>query len=240
MASRRGAEELLRAGRVAVNGRTARLGESADPARDAVTLDGERVRLEPVAYWMLHKPRGVLTTLRDPFGRATVRELLPLRGLRLFPVGRLDRDSEGLLLFTNDGAAAQVLLHPSFGSEREYEVHVRGELGPGVVRSLERGVRLAEGVTAPARVEGVDVDPARGETRLRLVLVEGRKRQIRRSLRALGHPVRKLVRVRMGPVRLGRLPEGEARELRPEERRALQRELERLRERRQGARRGPR
>jgi 23S rRNA pseudouridine2605 synthase len=223
VASRRAAEDLLRAGRVAVNGRTARLGESADPARDAVSVDGVRVAAEPREYWLVHKPRGVITTVRDPQGRPTVLSLVPRARARLFPVGRLDRESEGLLLLTNDGPLAQRLLHPSHQTEREYRVTVQGRVAPATLRRLERGVELEEGRTAPARAGAATWSATQGTSRFALTLIEGRKRQIRRALEALGHPVRRLVRVRMGPLRLGRLVAGTARPLRPEELRALAR-----------------
>jgi 23S rRNA pseudouridine2605 synthase len=223
VASRRRAEALVEAGRVRVNGRVARLGDAADPARDRIELDGRPLALAPRAFWLLHKPRGVLTTLRDPEGRPTVVDLLPpeARLARVFPVGRLDRDTEGLLLLTNDGEVAQALLHPSRGSEREYLVTARGRLAPESLRRLAAGVPIPGGVTAPARVAGVRHDARSDTTQLRLVLIEGRKRQIRRSLAALGHPVVALVRVRMGPLVLGRLPRGAARRLSPAEERRL-------------------
>ncbi len=224
IASRRRAEDLLSAGRVTVNDRVARLGESADPETDRISVDGVPVRAERHAYWLLHKPRGVLSTRSDPRGRASVLDLLPRRALehhRLFPVGRLDLDSEGLLLLTNDGAVAHALLHPSLGTEREYRVEVRGRLGEREVRRLARGVPLEDGMTAPARVGAVRYRASRQTSELTLTLVEGRKRQIRRALDALGHPVVRLVRRRMGPLRLGELAPGEARPLTPRERRAL-------------------
>jgi len=206
---------------VRVNGRVARLGDSADPERDEIRVDGAVVAREPLVYWMLHKPPGVITTVRDPQGRPTVVGLVPDRRHRLFPVGRLDRDTEGLLLLTNDGRTAQALLHPSYESEREYEVLVRGRIAAATLRRLAAGVRLEDGVTAPARVGLSRYDAASDASRFALTLVEGRKRQIRRALAALGHPVRRLVRVRMGPLRLGALEPGAARELTAPERRAL-------------------
>lgn len=223
VASRRAAEDLLRAGRVAVNGRTARLGESADPARDTVSVDGVRVDPEPREYWLAHKPRGLISTVRDPQGRPTVLSLVPRSRARLFPVGRLDRESEGLLLLTNDGPLAQRLLHPSHETEREYRVTVQGRVTSAQLRRLERGVELEEGRTAPARAGAPTWSAGRGTSHFALTLIEGRKRQIRRALAALGHPVLRLVRVRMGPLRLGRLAAGTARPLRPEELRALAR-----------------
>jgi 23S rRNA pseudouridine2605 synthase len=227
LASRRAAEEWIRAGRVRVNGEVARLGDGADPARDDVRVDGKKLAAEPRSYWLLHKPKNVLSTTADPWareaGRRTVLELLPAaaRRTRLYPVGRLDLDSEGLLLLTNDGALAQALLHPSHGCEREYRVEAWGELTPETARRLARGVELEDGPTLPCRARVVGYDRARGTSRLVLTLREGRKRQIRRALLALGHPVRRLVRVRMGPLRLGDLPSGRARPLAAREQRAL-------------------
>ncbi|MCA9510548.1 MAG: rRNA pseudouridine synthase, partial [Myxococcales bacterium] len=215
--SRRACEKLVEEGRVTVDGRVATLGDAADPVRQRVALDGERLELDRPSYWVVNKPRGVLTTLRDPEGRRTVMALVPAAAGRVFPVGRLDADTEGLLLLTNDGAMAHALLHPSLGSEREYVVVAKGELGDAARGRLERGVRLEDGPTAPARVEAAHYDPESDTTRLRLVLREGRKRQIRRSLIALGHPVKRLERVRMGPLRLGRLERGAARALRADE-----------------------
>jgi len=219
LASRRGAEEVLRAGRVTVNGAPAALGDSADPDCDEIAVDGRPIEREPSRYWMLHKPRGVLTTLRDPHasrdGRPLVLDLLPAaaRTERLFPVGRLDLDSEGLLLLTNDGEAAQALLHPSLGTEREYVVTVRGQLSDETAERLARGIELDDGPMAPCRVGRRQRRRDPPTTRFSLTLREGRKRQIRRALRALGHPVVRLVRTRMGPLRLGDLSEGEARPL---------------------------
>ena len=214
LASRRGAEDLLRAGRVTVDGRVARLGESADPAHEVVALDGRPLARALGEYWIVHKPAGVLTTRGDPEGRATVMDLVPaeLRG-SVFPVGRLDRDTEGLLLLTNDGDLAHALLHPSRGSEREYAVRVGGRLGAERARQLEAGVVLDGARTAPARVFERRFDAAENGTHFHLVLREGRKRQIRRACAALGHPVRQLLRVRLGPLRLGGLGRGEARRL---------------------------
>ena len=215
VASRRGAEELLRDGRVAVNGEIAHLGQSADPNVDVVTVDGSPIESEPLAYWMVHKPRGVITTARDPEGRPTVLDLLPdtVTRLRLFPVGRLDRDTEGLVLLTNDGALAQVLLHPSHETEREYKVTVRGRISASVLGQLAAGIELDDGLTAPARVSRARLDAGLATSTFRLTMIEGRKRQIRRALEQLGHPVVRLVRMRMGPLRMGRLPAGDAQEL---------------------------
>ncbi len=227
--SRREVEQFLVEERVTVNGKTAGLGDKADPLLDDVRVDGERLKRERPAYWIVNKPRGVLTTVRDNEGRRTVMDLLPRKVERLFPVGRLDLDTSGLLLMTNDGDLAHALLHPSLGNEREYRVNVKGQLDAKAIGRLERGVTLEEGKTAKARVEDVRYDPDSQTTSLSLTLVEGKKRQIRRSLLVLGFPVRRLVRVRMGPLRIGRLPVGEARPLRSEERRALLEHVRRLR-----------
>jgi 23S rRNA pseudouridine2605 synthase len=172
---------------------------------------------------MLHKPRGVITTARDPEGRTTVVDLLPdsVSQLRLFPVGRLDRETEGLVLMTNDGALAQVLLHPSYENEREYKVTVRGRIAEATLQKLAAGIELDDGPTAPARVGRSRVDAGLATSTFRLTLIEGRKRQIRRALEQLGHPVVRLVRMRMGPLRMNRLPRGEAEEVSGEALRAL-------------------
>jgi len=218
LASRREAERWIRAGRVTVNGRVATLGESAE-AKDDVRVDGNPVRRERLEYWLLHKPRGVITTRSDPhaaeMGRKTVLELLPAaaREVRLFPVGRLDVDSEGLLLLTNDGAVAQALTHPSLGCEKVYRVTVRGQLRPDEAGRLARGLVLEDGPMAPCRVGPRQFDPRTRRTTFELTLREGRKRQIRRALAQLLHPVVRLVRERMGPLELGDLARGRSRRL---------------------------
>ncbi|HWO69889.1 MAG TPA: pseudouridine synthase [Actinomycetota bacterium] len=219
--SRRACEELIARGRVTVNGRVARLGDRVDPSRDVVEVDGSRVNLDPnVRYFALHKPAGVVTTLRDPRGRPDLRGLLP-PGPRVYPVGRLDRDSEGLLLLTNDGELANRVMHPRYGVEKEYLVEVEGEPTERTARALERGVELEDGVARAVSARVVGRRPGRGA--LRVVMVEGRKREVRRMLEALGFPVRRLVRLRVGPVRLGRLRPGQVRPLTPGEVRALYR-----------------
>ncbi len=225
VASRRAAEDLIRAGRVTVNGVVATLGESADPDRDAISLDGERIQRESLEYWIVHKPKGVLTTVSDPQGRSTVVDLVRDSTVRLFPVGRLDLLSEGLVLLTNDGPLAHSLLHPSFGEEREYRVTVRGSFGRSTQRRITEGVELEDGLTAPARVGAVRFDPHTRTTRFALTLIEGKKRQIRRMMSELGRPVVRLVRVRLGPLELGQLEPGKARPLRARERRVLKRAL---------------
>lgn len=219
--SRRDVEQFLVEERVTVNGRVAKVGNCSDPNVDDIRLDGERLRRERPSYWIVNKPRGVLTTVRDNEGRRTVLDLLPRKIERLFPVGRLDKETSGLLLLTNDGDTAHALLHPSLRNEREYRVSVKGAIGDKAIAALQKGVPLEDGRTAPGRVSNVRFDKDTGNSNFALTLVEGKKRQIRRSLLILGFPVRRLVRVRMGPLRLGRLSVGEARPLRADEQRAL-------------------
>lgn len=215
LGSRRASEELIRAGRVRINGRVASLGDRIDPAADRVEVDGARVPLNPaLRYYALHKPRGVVTTARDPERRADVSAYYP-PGPRVFPVGRLDRETEGLLLLTNDGELANRVMHPRYGVEKEYLAEVEGSPARRHVARLLRGVALEDGV---ARARSARAVPGAGERgALRVVMAEGRKREVRRMLEAVGLPVRRLVRTRVGPVRLGRLRPGEVRELEPEE-----------------------
>lgn len=219
--SRRACEELIVEGRVTLNGSVATLGDRADPVEDEVRVDGLEVNLDPnVKYYALHKPPGVVTTMRDPQGRPDIRGFLP-EGPRVFPVGRLDRDTEGLLLLTNDGDLANALTHPRFGVEKEYLAEVEGVPTPKHIGQLRRGVELEDGdaLAKSARVAGRSGD--RGA--VRLVMTEGRKREVRRLLAAVGLPVTRLVRVRVGPIRLGGLPPGERRELTHDEVVALRR-----------------
>ena len=200
-------------GRVRVNGEVVTtLGVRVDPDADVVEVDGRTVTTEPPRWIALHKPAGTLTTRKDPRGRRTVYALLPEEHRRLRYVGRLDRDTEGLLLFTNEGGLMHRLLHPSHGVEREYRAGVRGRVGRDVLVRLLKGVPLDDG---PARARGARVEGHEdaGDV-VALVLVEGRKREVRRMLEAVGHPVRWLQRVRFGPVTLGDLPREAWRELR--------------------------
>jgi 23S rRNA pseudouridine2605 synthase len=217
VASRRGAEELIRAGRVAVNGEAAGLATVVGPW-DRVELDGRTLQPQPLAYVLLHKPQGVLTTARDPHGRPTVAGLLR-HPLRLVPVGRLDVDTTGALLLTNDGALAHRLAHPRYGVEKVYEAEVEGAPTAAALRRLRDGVELDDGPTAPARVR---VLPGGGSgSRLELVLHEGRKHQVKRMCAAVGHPVRRLHRSRYAGLELGGLAPGQWRELSPAEIAAL-------------------
>lgn len=217
--SRRSSEELIASGRVTLNGRVATLGDKVELG-DRVTLDGVTVNLDPsVRYYALHKPAGVVTTLKDPQGRQDIRAYLPSDGPRVFPVGRLDRDTEGLLLLTNDGELANRLMHPRYGVEKEYLAEVEGRPTTKHIGALRRGLELEDGPARAMSARIVDARPDRGQ--VRIVMTEGRKREVRRLLAAVGLPVTRLVRLRVGPVTLGRLAEGAVRELSPVEVRAL-------------------
>jgi 23S rRNA pseudouridine2605 synthase len=220
--SRRAVEDLIRAGRVQVNGRQAVLGDRADGSSDRVSLDGAPVAAHPgLRFYAFNKPAGVTTTLRDPHAVKSLAAYLP-SGPRVFPVGRLDRDSEGLLLLTNDGDLANRLQHPRYGVEKEYLVEVEGVLSRRAVADLAAGVRLGDGVATPLRVGAVQRAP--GRSSVQLVMGEGRKREVRRMLGAVGYPVKRLVRVRVGPIRLGALRPGRLRPLLPDEVAALYRQ----------------
>jgi len=214
--SRRACEELIAGGRVTVNGQAASLGRRVDAARDRVEVDGVPVSAgDHLVYYLLNKPRGVVTTASDPQGRRTVVELVPPEP-RVFSVGRLDADTEGLLLLTNDGELANRLTHPSYGVEKEYLAEVDGEPTPGALRRLRTGVNLDDGVTAPARAAAVT------PRAVRLTIHEGRNRQVRRMCEAVGLPVVRLVRTRIGPIADRRLRPGAWRPLTPAEVRSLQ------------------
>ena len=202
--SRRACEQLIQQGRVAVNGMPAVLGAKVNPTRDTITIDDIPVRPPQSApvYLMLHKPRGYITTRKDPHAPRTVMELLKDAPASVFPVGRLDADSEGLLLLTNDGAFANRLMHPRYKLPKTYLVWVRGAPSSSVLTQLREGVPLEDGMTAPAQVKRLR--SANGQTLLEIVLYEGRKRQIRRMCQAVGHPVCRLKRVAIGNLRLPR------------------------------------
>lgn len=218
LGSRRENETVIADGRVTVNGHVAKLGDKADPDRDRIEVDGKRLRLqgEKLLYIILNKPRGVISSLEDELeeGRTTVRDLIPLEG-HLYPVGRLDKPSEGLMLMTNDGQLAHRLTHPRYEHEKVYNVVVEGRMPDAALEQWRRGVMLDGRITAPAPIEVLE---RRNDfTRLRIVLREGRKRQIRRIAADFGHPVRRLVRERIGPLELGGLKSGEWRYLTPHE-----------------------
>lgn len=210
--SRRQAEALIEAGRVKVNGRVAVLGEQADPRADTVLVDDRPLELrEPYVYLLMHKPVGVVTTLRDPGGRAVVTDLLRDVSERVYPVGRLDLTTSGLLLLTNDGALANRLAHPSHEVAKTYLVRVRGILTAEQARHLEEGVELDDGRTAPAKV--TEVRSRGGHTWFELTLHEGRNRQVRRMCAALGLPVSRLMRIRYEFLTLEGLAPGQYRRL---------------------------
>jgi 23S rRNA pseudouridine2605 synthase len=213
--SRRACEELIAGGRVTVDGEVATLGRRVDPARHKVAVDGSPVPTMPgLVHYLLNKPAGVVTTASDTHGRPTVVELVP-DDPRVFPVGRLDAETEGLLILTNDGELAQHLAHPSFGVDKEYLVEVAGVPAASALRALRQGVDLDDGRTAPATVGVV----APGV--LRITIHEGRNRQVRRMCEAVGHPVRRLVRTRIGPLTDPSLAPGRWRLLSDAEVRAL-------------------
>ena len=214
--SRRACEELIAEGRVTVNGQVAVLGRRVVVETDLVEVDGAPVGVLPgLVYYLLNKPAGGVTTADDPQGRPSVLELVPATP-RVFPVGRLDRQSEGLLVLTNDGNLAQLLAHPRFGVEKEYLAELRGTPGPGALRRLRQGVLLDDGeTTAPARVAAVSPGV------IRLVIHEGRNRQVRRMCEAVGHPVVRLIRTKIGPITDRSLPPGAWRPLEASEVRAL-------------------
>ncbi len=213
--SRRVCEDLIEAGRVTVNGERAMLGRRVQATVDDIAVDGVPVPTTPgLVYYLLNKPVGVVTTAKDPQGRPIVVSMVPSEP-RVFPVGRLDVDSEGLLVLTNDGILANRLMHPRHGTEKEYLVEVEGTPGPAALTRLRRGVELDDGPTAPARVTAV------GPGQLRIVIHEGRNRQVRRMCAAVGHPVRRLVRTRIGPIADRRLAPGAWRALTQREVRGL-------------------
>jgi 23S rRNA pseudouridine2605 synthase len=211
--SRRACEELIEQGRVVVNGEVARLGQKADPERDRILVDGRAIQTQrSYTYVIVHKPRGVLSDESERESRfPQVRQLVPLPG-HLYPVGRLDLRSEGLVLLTDDGELANVLTHPRYEHTKEYRVYVEGHPTEETLGKWRAGVFLDGARTAPAEVTVIEREPK--HTWLRVVLHEGRKRQIRRIGAMLGHPVRRLMRVRIGPIQLGSLRPGEWRHLR--------------------------
>lgn len=222
LGSRRENEKLIAAGRVRLNGRIARLGDKADPLQDIVEVDGKPLDLSGhlKIYIKLNKPRGVISSLEDELGegRPVVRDLVPAAG-HIYPVGRLDKQSEGLILMTNDGQIAHQLTHPRFAHEKVYDVIVDGKIADTDLQEWRRGVILDDRQTAPADIQllGRSAD----HSQLRITLREGRKRQIRRIAAAFDHPVRSLLRISIGPLQLGDLQSGEWRYLNAEEIRLL-------------------
>ena len=215
--SRRACEELIEDGRVTVDGEVAVLGRRIDPASALVEVDGVHIGVAPdLVHWLLHKPANVVTTASDPEGRTTVLDLVPDEP-RVFPVGRLDYETEGLLLLTNDGELTHRLTHPSFGVEKEYLAEVDRMPSRGDLRRLREGIELEDGMTAPAKVASLD------DRTLRITIHEGRNRQVRRMVDAVGSTVLRLVRTRIGPLTDRSLKPGAWRALSQDEVRALER-----------------
>lgn len=229
IASRRAAEDLIRQGRVTLNGRKVVLGQRAKVGVDRLKVDGQRVDVDPGKhYYMVNKPAGVVTTAKDPQGRKTVLDLFGEAG-RVFPVGRLDMATEGLLLVTNDGDLAHKLSHPSFGVEKIYLAQVEGTVTNQTLRELvEKGVKIDRGRPAHA-VKVIKVDSIKGRSArstIEITVHEGRKHVVRAMMAAVGHPVKDLVRIGYGPLKLGRLMVGSYRTLTPDEVTALYREVD--------------
>lgn len=223
VASRRASEQMILEGRVTVNGETVReLGTKADPAKDAIKVDGRRIKTEIThRYIVLYKPKGYVTTRSDPEKRRTVMDLIG-KGEYIYPVGRLDYDSEGLLLMMTDGELAAKLMHPRHEVDKMYEVIVLGTPDPKALDKLRKGVYIEGGRTSPAKVHvGTTVKGHKPTTKLTITIHEGRNRQIRNMCSAVGLPVRELRRIQMGPIGLGRLKPGQWRDLTPDEVRRL-------------------
>ncbi len=213
VASRRHAEEMVAAGKIKINGHIAKIGDVVDSEHDKITVDGKIAELETQeVYYLLHKPRGVVSAVSDPEGRRTVTSLVP-GASRLYPVGRLDYDSEGLMLLTNDGELAFRLTHPKFEVEKTYHVLVKGVMNEKSVGYLEQGVTVDGVKTAPAQVVIAEAQP--NNTWIDITIHEGRNRQIRKMCEAVGYPVMRLISTRFGPWELGDLPSGQYRALTP-------------------------
>ncbi|HMK49246.1 MAG TPA: pseudouridine synthase [Thermodesulfovibrionales bacterium] len=216
IASRRESEELILEGRIKVNGKIAEIGMKADPQRDHIKVDGKLLtKREPKTYLLFNKPRNVVTTLKDPEGRPTVKDFLKDMKYRVYPVGRLDFDSEGLLLLTNDGDFANAIMHPSKKIAKTYEVKVKGVPEQQVLEKLKRGIRLEDGMTSPAKIKGPKT--TENNSWLEVTIYEGRKRQLRRMFDQVGHSVLKLKRIRIGGIQIGDLAPGRYRHLTPDE-----------------------
>lgn len=216
IASRRKAEELIEQGKVRVNGRVVSIGEKADPQRDKITVSGRKIAVKPdKIYIMVNKPRGYVTTMSDELDRKCVAQLVSAVGKRVFPVGRLDKDSEGLLLMTNDGEFANAITHPSKHVAKTYRVTIRGRATEDQLASLETGIMLDGRMTAPAEVRTHSL--AEDRSTLEINLYEGRNRQIRRMCEELGLEVIRLKRIAIGKIKLGGLKYGDWRELNEDE-----------------------
>ncbi|WP_312202059.1 pseudouridine synthase [Anaerospora hongkongensis] len=218
IASRRESEELIKAGRVKVNGVVVtELGTKVEPTRDKVAVDNKPIRTEKPVYILLNKPRGIVTTLHDPEGRKTVASLLPDISERIYPVGRLDYNTEGLLLMTNDGELTHALTHPSHEIDKTYRAKVLGRPPEEKLDRLRAGIKLEDGLTAPAKVNAVEYDREKDLTTVEIVITEGRNRQVRRMFEAIGHPVRQLKRVKFAFLTLVGVRRGAYRHLEADE-----------------------
>lgn len=216
VASRRKSEELIEQGKVKVNGRVAQIGDKVNPKKDDITVSGKKiVKTKSYTYIMLHKPRGFITTMNDEMGRKCVAELVKDVGARVYPVGRLDRESEGLLLMTNDGEFANAMTHPTKHVPKTYRVTVRPSVTDEQITALMTGIVIEDRMTAPAEVRVITKEE--GRVVLEIVLYEGRNRQIRKMCEALGLEVARLKRTAVGSVKLGMLPQGKWRELKEDE-----------------------
>ncbi|CAG7611936.1 Ribosomal large subunit pseudouridine synthase B [Paenibacillus solanacearum] len=225
IASRRKCEELITAGRVEVNDRVVTvLGVKVDPAQDSIKVDGRPIKRESKVYVLFNKPKGVITSAQDPEGRKTVTDFFKNLKERIYPIGRLDYDTEGLLLLTNDGEFAHLLTHPKHHVPRTYLATVKGVPHGTALDKLRTGIKLEDGMTAPAEVEYHDIDPQTNETVVKITIFEGRNRQVRRMFDAIHHPVIKLKRVQFGPLQLSGVPRGKYRHLTPQEVRELREE----------------
>lgn len=220
IASRRKSEDIIAEGRVTVNGKkVTEMGVKIDPTSDIIRVDGREIERENFRYIKLHKPVGVISSASDPRGRKTVVDYVSHLSQRLYPVGRLDYDSRGLILLTNDGELTHILTHPSFQVPKTYQVRTKGFLASENLQDLESGLELEDGMTAPARV--TEVKYGDEETNFKMILKEGRKRQVRRMCRAVGHEVVDLKRIKLGPIKLGNLAPGEWCDLDEQEQKAL-------------------
>ncbi len=218
IASRRGAEDIIRQGRVTVNGETRSLPQEKVEPGDVVAVDGKIIdAAQPLVYILLNKPPGYISTVADTHGRPTVMDLVKDVPGRLYPVGRLDADTRGLILLTNDGRLAHRLMHPRYGIEKTYRATVKGIPDRQTLEQLKNGVLIEGGKTAPAALRIVKAHPDRNETVLELTLTEGRKRQVKLMCAAVGHPVRELSRIKFAGLALKRLPEGQFRHLTEDE-----------------------
>jgi len=225
IASRRKCEELITAGRVQVNDQVVTtLGVKVDPGQDAIKVDGRPIRKQSKVYVLFNKPKGVITSAEDPEGRKTVTDFFKHLKERIYPVGRLDYETEGLLILTNDGEFAHLLTHPKHHVPRTYLATVKGVPHGTLLDKLSQGIMLDDGMTAPAEVEYQDVSPEKNEAVIKITIYEGRNRQVRRMFDAIRHPVIKLKRVQFGPIQLTGVPRGKSRPLTAQEVNELRKE----------------